>query len=147
MPLCCSRYDRGRWLVYILGWDFAQREREREGESIVSARCLLQSWTHLSLFISTTVFKIPPPPPPTSNHLGSPQGASIEATWCQISKVAPWQAARLSACVTVTHLQPGSQTLLHDIYDKEILRYESSTLILYKELSSSIFQSCQWVSP
>ena len=26
------------------------------------------------------------------------------------------------------------------------LRYESSTLILYKELSSSIFQSCQWVS-
>ena len=27
-----------------------------------------------------------------------------------------------------------------------ILRYESSTLILYKELSSSIFQSCQSVS-
>ena len=26
------------------------------------------------------------------------------------------------------------------------LRYESSTLILYKELSSSIFQSCEWVS-
>ena len=26
------------------------------------------------------------------------------------------------------------------------LRYESSTLILYKELSSSIFQSCQSVS-
>ena len=70
--------------------------------------------------------------PPTSNHLGSPQGASIEATWCQISKVAPWQAARLSACVTVTHLQPGSQTLLHDMYDKEIMRYESS-----------ISQSCQ----
>ena len=28
----------------------------------------------------------------------------------------------------------------------KILRYESSTLILYKELSSSIFQSCQSVS-
>ena len=27
-----------------------------------------------------------------------------------------------------------------------ILRYESSTLILYKELSSTIFQSCQSVS-
>ena len=26
------------------------------------------------------------------------------------------------------------------------LRYESSTLILYEELSSPIFQSCQWVS-
>ena len=26
------------------------------------------------------------------------------------------------------------------------LRYESSTLILYKELSSPIFQSCEWVS-
>ena len=26
------------------------------------------------------------------------------------------------------------------------LRYESSTLLLYKELSSTIFQSCQWVS-
>ena len=25
------------------------------------------------------------------------------------------------------------------------LRYESSTLILYKKLSSSIFQSCEWV--
>ena len=26
------------------------------------------------------------------------------------------------------------------------LRYESSTLILYKKLSSTIFQSCEWVS-
>ena len=26
-----------------------------------------------------------------------------------------------------------------------LLRYESSTLILYKELSSTIFQSCEWV--
>ena len=30
--------------------------------------------------------------------------------------------------------------------DLFLLRYESSTLILYKELSSPIFQSCQWVS-
>ena len=29
---------------------------------------------------------------------------------------------------------------------QDFLRYESSTLILYKELSSTIFQSCQWVS-
>ena len=28
----------------------------------------------------------------------------------------------------------------------KFLRYESSTLIPYKELSSTIFQSCQWVS-
>ena len=27
------------------------------------------------------------------------------------------------------------------------LRYESSTLKLYKELSSTIFQSCEWVRP
>ena len=27
-----------------------------------------------------------------------------------------------------------------------VLRYESSTLILYKELSGPIFQSCEWVS-
>ena len=116
-----------------------ERERERGGEHCVCkvSPAILDS---PQSFHKHNCFQNPPPPP-TSNHLGSPQGASIEATWCQISKVAPWQAARLSACVTVTHLQPGSQTLLHDIYDKEILRYESSTLILYKELSSYIFQS------
>ena len=32
------------------------------------------------------------------------------------------------------------------LLDSPFLRYESSTLILYKELSSSIFQSCQSVS-
>ena len=32
------------------------------------------------------------------------------------------------------------------IYWDKILRYESSTLILYKELSSTIFQSREWVS-
>ena len=31
-------------------------------------------------------------------------------------------------------------------HNQELLRYESSTLILYKELSSPIFQSCQSVS-
>ena len=33
-----------------------------------------------------------------------------------------------------------------DILKFGILRYENSTLILYKELSSPIFQSCEWVS-
>ena len=39
---------------------------------------------------------------------------------------------------------------MEDVIERElgdkILRYESSTLILYKELSSTIFQSCQSVS-
>ena len=36
---------------------------------------------------------------------------------------------------------------LHSDIPFDQLRYESSTLILYKELSSPIFQSCEWVRP
>ena len=36
---------------------------------------------------------------------------------------------------------------LHSDIPFDQLRYESSTLILYKELSSPIFQSCEWVHP
>ena len=36
--------------------------------------------------------------------------------------------------------------LLVSLTESYLLRYESSTLILYKELSSFIFQSCQSVS-
>ena len=39
----------------------------------------------------------------------------------------------------------NSRSPLFRFFALNILRYESSTLILYKELSSSIFQSCEWV--
>ena len=52
---------------------------------------------------------------------------------------APATSSRLPRCCI--QLTTGRRTRW-----ELLLRYESSTLLLYKELSSTIFQSCEWVS-